>query len=68
MHDLDAAARTADRAVLLRDGRVVASGPPAEVMTAPLLRATFDADVHVGMHPASRRLYFVPLKASDSSP
>ena len=65
MHDLDAAARTADRAVLLRDGRVVAAGPPAEVMTAPLLRATFDADVDVGMHAASRRLYFVPLKASD---
>jgi iron complex transport system ATP-binding protein len=65
MHDLDAAARTADRAVLLRDGRVVASGPPGEVMTAPLLRATFDADVEVGVHASSGRLYFVPLGASD---
>jgi len=65
MHDLDAAARTADRIVLLRDGRVVAAGPPGEVMTAPLLRATFDADVDVGVHAPSGRLYFVPLRAAD---
>jgi iron complex transport system ATP-binding protein len=66
MHDLDAAARTADRVVLLRDGRVVAAGPPAEVMTTPLLRATFDAEVDVGVHAASGRLYFVPLRAGDA--
>jgi len=64
MHDLDAAARVADHVVLLRDGRVVAAGPPADVMTSALLRATFDADVDVGVHAASGRRYFVPLRAS----
>ena len=64
MHDLDAAARVADHVVLLRDGRVVAAGPPADVMTSALLRATFDADVDVGVHEASGRRYFVPLRAS----
>jgi iron complex transport system ATP-binding protein len=64
MHDLDAAARVANQVVLLRDGRIVAAGPPAEVMTPALLRATFDADVEVGTHAASGRLYFVPLGAS----
>ena len=61
MHDLDAAARVADHVVLLRDGCVVAAGPPGDVMTGALLRATFDAEVDVGVHEASGRRYFVPL-------
>ncbi len=61
MHDLDAAASVADRVVLLRDGRVVAAGAPADVMTGALLRATFDAVVDVGVHAPSGRRYFVPL-------
>jgi iron complex transport system ATP-binding protein len=61
MHDLDAAARVADHVVLLRDGRVVAAGTPADVMTGALLRATFDAAVDVGVHAPSGRRYFVPL-------
>jgi iron complex transport system ATP-binding protein len=61
MHDLDAAARLADHVLLLREGRVVAAGPPAEVMTGPLLRDAFEAEVEVGVHAASGRRYFVPL-------
>lgn len=61
MHDLDAAARVAHHVVLMREGRVVAAGPPAGVMTRDLLRATFDADVEVGVHAATGRRYFVPL-------
>lgn len=33
MHDLNLAARHADGAVLLRNGRIVAAGPPAHVLT-----------------------------------
>ena len=65
MHDLDAAARIADQVVLLRRGRVVAAGPPADVMTTALLRDTFEADVDVGIHAASGRRYFVPLRPSE---
>ena len=36
-HDLNLAARTCDRLVVLCDGRVLASGPPGEVMTQRLL-------------------------------
>jgi iron complex transport system ATP-binding protein len=61
-HDLDAAARLADHVVLMRGGRVVAAGPPADVMTAELLRATFDVDVYVGVHPPSGHRYFVALR------
>ncbi len=66
MHDLDAAANVADVVVLLRAGRVVAAGPPGDVMTPELLRATFDAEVDVGVHAASGRRYFVPLGPRDS--
>jgi iron complex transport system ATP-binding protein len=48
MHDLAAAAQHATRVTLLKDGRVVASGAPADVMTEPTLRATFDASLVAG--------------------
>jgi iron complex transport system ATP-binding protein len=47
-HDLNLAAATCDRMVALHDGRVVAQGPPAAVVTAELLREVYgvEADVH----------------------
>jgi iron complex transport system ATP-binding protein len=61
-HDLDAAARLADDVVLMREGRVVACGPAADVMTAARLARTFEVEVHVGVHEPSGRRYFVPLR------
>ena len=46
-HDLNAAAEHADRVVLLRNGRIVADGPPRDVMTAELVEQTFDVPVEV---------------------
>jgi iron complex transport system ATP-binding protein len=51
LHDLNLAALFADRLALLRDGRLLAEGPPAEVLTAELLRAAYGAEVIVGRHP-----------------
>ena len=62
VHDLDAAAAIADHVVLLRAGRIVAAGPPADVMSSALLRETFGVDVDVGVHAGSGRRYFVPLR------
>ena len=45
LHDLVQAARVADEILLLRDGRVFASGPPAEVLTPQHLRDAFGVDV-----------------------
>jgi iron complex transport system ATP-binding protein len=47
MHDLTMAAQYADRLVLVVDGRLVADGAPAEVLTRQRIAAHFDADVHV---------------------
>lgn len=46
-HDPNAAAAVADRAVLLREGRLVADGPAAEVLTRENLAATYGVDVEV---------------------
>ncbi|MEO9322546.1 ABC transporter ATP-binding protein [Nocardioides sp. C4-1] len=59
LHDLNQAARHADRIVALRDGRVVVDGPPAEAMTAETLRAVFDLDAVVIDDPVSGRPLFV---------
>jgi iron complex transport system ATP-binding protein len=59
LHDLAAAARWADRVVLLSDGRVRASGTPAEVLTTELLSETYGVSIRVGSDPEGAR-YFVP--------
>jgi len=45
LHDAALALRVADRALLLRAGRVVASGPAAEVLTPDRLGQALDVDV-----------------------
>lgn len=56
VHDLNLAARFADQIVLLNDGRVIASGTPAEVLTAERIlsvfevKPTFIPSEHAGVH------------------
>lgn len=47
LHDVNVASHHADRIVALRDGRVVADGPPAAVVTRDVLGDVFDHDVTV---------------------
>jgi cobalamin transport system ATP-binding protein len=47
MHDLTLAAQYADRVLLLDDGRVVADGAPAEVLTTGRLARHYNASVDV---------------------
>ena len=48
LHDLNLAARVADDAVLLADGRVVAAGAAGAVLTAPLIARTYGVAVEIG--------------------
>ncbi|MCB1245926.1 MAG: ABC transporter ATP-binding protein [Acidimicrobiia bacterium] len=50
-HDLNVAARHADRIVLVVDGRIAASGAPNEVLTADLLSSVYHTEVRILPHP-----------------
>ncbi len=52
-HDVNIAARFADELVLLRDGEVIATGPPVEVIREDLLAATYDVAVDLLDAPGS---------------
>ena len=54
-HDLNLAAEFSDRILLLKAGRLVASGPPVEVMTTPLLSDIFNLPLLIDHHPQSGR-------------
>jgi iron complex transport system ATP-binding protein len=51
LHDLNQAARCADRMVVLSAGRIVADGSPREVLTATLLTEVFQVQAHIISHP-----------------
>ena len=53
LHDINLAARYADHLFAVRDGGVVASGPPSEVVTAGLIREVSDLDALVVDDPVS---------------
>ncbi|TWX40992.1 ABC transporter ATP-binding protein [Frigoribacterium sp. ACAM 257] len=56
LHDLDQAAALADTVVLLHEGRVRATGTPAEVLTPRLLSEVWGIDVEVDTDPSTGRL------------
>jgi len=62
MHDLTLAAQYADRMVLLDEGRVVADGPPAEVLTEELVARHYDANVRIVR--VDDRLAIVPARGA----
>jgi iron complex transport system ATP-binding protein len=61
LHDLNLAARYADRLVAMRDGRVVAAGKPAEVITEELLEEVFGLAARVIPDPVAGTPLVVPI-------
>jgi iron complex transport system ATP-binding protein len=59
-HDLNLAARHCDRMVLLRAGRIVADGPPEEVLEPSLLRAVYEVDAEVHRDERTGRPFVLP--------
>lgn len=60
LHDLNQAARYADRIVALRGGRVVLNGPPREVLTAAGVESVFDLPCLVIADPVTGTPLVVP--------
>jgi iron complex transport system ATP-binding protein len=61
LHDLNLAARYADRLVAMRDGKVIASGTPAEVLTEGLLAEVFDLEAKVIEDPVAGTPLVIPI-------
>ncbi len=69
LHDLNLAARYADRVAVLSRGRLVADGPPAAVLSEALLREVWGVVADLRRDPASGLPYLLPrLPARDRGP
>ena len=53
LHDIAQAARYGDRLVVMHEGRIVAEGKPADVVTPELIRNVYGLDCEVYADPVS---------------
>ncbi|MDQ3412565.1 MAG: ABC transporter ATP-binding protein [Chloroflexota bacterium] len=60
LHDINEAARTSDRIIAMKDGRILAEGTPAEIVVPELLHDLYGIACDVHAHPASGELYCMP--------
>jgi iron complex transport system ATP-binding protein len=60
LHDLNQAARYADHIIAMKDGTVIATGSPADVITEPLVASVFGLDARVIADPESGSPLVVP--------
>ncbi|WP_377270946.1 ABC transporter ATP-binding protein [Peterkaempfera sp. SMS 1(5)a] len=63
LHDLNQAARYATRLIAMRDGRVVAQGAPAEIVTPELVEAVFRLPCRVIPDPETGTPLVVPARS-----
>lgn len=62
LHDLNLAAAYSDRIALLRQGRLVASGTPTEVLQAEILTDVYRTPVEVIRHPKTGQGIVLPMR------
>ena len=62
LHDLNLAVRYSDYLVIMKEGQVIASGAPAEIITAELLQDAFDLRARVIEDPETGDPLIVPLR------
>jgi iron complex transport system ATP-binding protein len=55
LHDLNLVSQFADRAVLMLDGRIFASGQPQEVLTEDIISQAYNAKIQVIHHPTTNK-------------
>ena len=60
LHDLNQACRYADHVIAMREGRIVASGPPSDVVTSESVRAVFGLECVVVADPVAGTPMVVP--------
>lgn len=66
LHDISMAARFSDHIVAMKDGRLVAQGPPTEIVTPGLLQDVFGLSASVVPEPVTGRPHVIPLSEEGS--
>uniref|UniRef100_UPI002457A912 ABC transporter ATP-binding protein n=1 Tax=Nocardia brasiliensis TaxID=37326 RepID=UPI002457A912 len=61
LHDLNHAFRYAGHLIAMKDGRVVAAGPPKQIVTAELVREVFDLGCRIIDDPETGAPLVIPL-------
>lgn len=64
-HDLNLASQYCDRLLMIRNGRIVAEGKPADVLTPERIREVYGADVVTTCNPATGRTILLPLDSQN---
>ena len=54
LHDVNLAARYADRIIALKQGRLVFDGPPSQLLTPVILNELYGIDTHIIDHPTGK--------------
>lgn len=68
LHDLNLAARYADRVLVFAEGRLTADGTPTEVFTTELIRDVYHQTVEILGQPGSGLPLIVPVSGQASAP
>jgi len=61
-HDLNLAASICRELVMMRDGRVLAAGPTADVLTSENIKALYDVEADVHVNSATGHMTVVPVR------
>lgn len=64
-HDLNLAALSCDRLIILKDGEVFADGSPSEVLVPDTIRRVYGAEVVTCRHPVSGTTFLVPVTTAN---
>lgn len=60
VHDLNLASKYSDRILMLKEGKIVAAGKPASVLTVEIIKEVYEVEAHVYNY--ANIPYVVPLK------
>jgi len=67
LHDLNLAAQFSQEIILLNKGKIMAYGPPEQVLTARNIRESYNIDVVVASNAITGRLNIIPLSRQKES-
>lgn len=67
-HDLPFAAGLCSTLVMLKEGRVMASGAAADLLTPPRVRELYGVEVEVARHGSTGRIVVVPVRPVEAEP